>query len=174
MTPLIHKALFMRHHSLWYGLVRGSYLPHATLPEEAMFRLSLIAGPAALALTLAGPALAQDAAKGESEFKKCKACHAIVADDGTEIVKGGKVGPNLYGIVGRAVASEEGYKYSDSIAAAGAAGLVWDEAELAAYMTDPKAWLVDKTGDSAAKTKMTFKLAKNQADVAAYLASAGQ
>ncbi|AMY69920.1 c-type cytochrome [Frigidibacter mobilis] len=137
-----------------------------------MIRLPLIAGLAALAL--ATPVLAQDAAKGESEFKKCKACHAIVADDGTEIVKGGKVGPNLYGIIGKAVASEEGFKYSDSIAAVGASGLVWDEAELAAYVTDPKAWLTEKTGDAGAKTKMTFKLAKNQADVAAYLASTAQ
>ena len=32
---------------------------------------------------LASPAFAQDAAKGEAEFKKCKACHAIIADDGT-------------------------------------------------------------------------------------------
>lgn len=137
-----------------------------------MFRLSLLAGLAALAMTT--PTLAQDAAKGETEFKKCKACHAIVADDGTEIVKGGKVGPNLYGVIGRTVASDEGYKYGESIAAVGASGLVWDEAELAAYVTDPKAWLADKTGDSGAKTKMTFKLAKNQADLAAYLASAGQ
>ena len=57
-------------------------------------------------VAFAAPALASgDAAKGESDFKKCKACHAIVADDGTEIVKGGKVGPNLYGVVGRAAAS---------------------------------------------------------------------
>jgi len=134
-----------------------------------MTRLPLFAGLAALAL--ATPVFAQDAAKGESEFKKCKACHAIVADDGTEIVKGGKVGPNLYGIVGRAVASYPDFKYGDTILAVGATGMVWDEAELAAYMTDPKAWLVEKTGDTAAKTKMTFKLAKNQADVTAYLAS---
>ncbi|GGH57731.1 c-type cytochrome [Frigidibacter albus] len=137
-----------------------------------MNRLPLFAGLAALAL--ATPAFAQDAAKGESEYKKCKACHEIVADDGTAIVKGGKVGPNLYGIVGKPVASQEGFKYSDSIAAVGASGLVWDEAELATYMTDPKAWLVEKTGDSAAKTKMTFKLAKNQADLTAYLASVVQ
>ena len=30
--------------------------------------------------------------EGEKEFKKCKSCHMIVADDGTEIVKGGKTG----------------------------------------------------------------------------------
>ncbi len=137
-----------------------------------MSRLPLIASLAVLVLAM--PALAQDVAEGESEFRKCKACHSITADDGTAIVKGGKVGPNLYGVIGRVVASEPDFKYGESIAAVGATGLVWDEAELAAYVTDPKAWLIGKTGDSAAKTKMTFKLAKHQADVAAYLASTGQ
>ncbi len=68
------------------------------------------------ALALATPVLAEgDAAKGESDFKKCKACHMIVADDGTEIQKGGKTGPNLYGVVGRPVASVADFKYGDGI-----------------------------------------------------------
>lgn len=127
---------------------------------------------AALAtLAIGNPAFAAgDAAKGEADFKKCKACHMIVADDGTEIVKGGKTGPNLYGVIGRAVASTD-FAYGDSIKAVGAGGLVWDEAELAAYVTDPGAWLKEKTGDDAAKSKMSFKLAKGQEDIAAYLAS---
>lgn len=124
-----------------------------------------------LTITLAAPAFAAgDAAKGEADFKKCKACHMIVADDGTEIVKGGKTGPNLYGVVGRAVASTD-FAYGESIKAVGASGLVWDEAELATYMTDPGAWLKEKSGDAAAKSKMSFKLNKGQEDVAAYLAS---
>jgi cytochrome c len=135
-------------------------------------KISLFATLAAIAL--ATPTLAQDAAKGEKEFNKCKACHMIQAPDGTDIVKGGKTGPNLYGIVGRQVASEEGFKYKESIVAVGETGLVWDEAELVAYMTDPKAWLAEKTGDDGAKTGMTFKLKKNQEDVAAYLASVAE
>jgi cytochrome c len=124
----------------------------------------------AAALALAGPALAAgDAAKGESEFKKCKACHSIIADDGTEIVKGGKTGPNLYGVVGRAVASVPDFKYGDGILAVGAAGMVWDEALLTEYVADPTAF-VDTHGGSG-KSKMTFKLAKGGEDVAAYLAS---
>lgn len=130
---------------------------------------------AALGLaTFANPALAQDAAAGEKAFSKCKACHAIVAPDGTEIVKGGKTGPNLYGVVGRAVASVADYKYGDSILAVGGAGAVWDEASLIAYMADPAAWLKEKTGDGAAKSKMSFKLAAGGADVVAYLASVAQ
>ena len=119
---------------------------------------------------LCAPAIAGDAAKGEAEFKKCKACHAIVATDGTEIVKGGKTGPNLYGVIGRAVASID-FKYGDSILAAGAAGKVWDEQSLATYVANPVDWLKEATGDAKAKSKMVFKLAKGGDDIAAYLAS---
>ncbi len=123
---------------------------------------------------LAAPVLAQDAAAGEKEFNKCKACHSIIGADGTDIVKGGKTGPNLFGVIGRPVASVADFKYGDSILAVGATGAVWDEAELATYVADPAAWLKDKTGDTAAKSKMSFKLAKGGADVAAYLASVAQ
>ena len=78
-----------------------------------MTRHSLI--PALAFALLAAPAFAGDAAKGESDFKKCKACHSIVADDGTAIVKGGKVGPNLYGVIGRQIGSLEGFKDRKSV-----------------------------------------------------------
>jgi cytochrome c len=122
-------------------------------------------------LALAGPALAGDPAAGEADFKKCKACHSLVATDGTEVVKGGKTGPNLGGVIGRAVASVADYKYGESILAVGASGAVWDEASLAAYVTDPAAWLAEKTGDAGSKSKMSFKLAKGGEDMAAYLAT---
>ncbi|MEC7961758.1 MAG: cytochrome C [Pseudomonadota bacterium] len=132
---------------------------------------NLLIATAALA-ALAAPAFAEgDVAKGEKAFKKCKSCHMIKADDGTMIVKGGKTGPNLYGIVGKPLGSVEGYKYGKSIVAAGEAGIVWDEAGLAAYVADPKGYLKEVTGDSKAKSKMTFKLKKGGEDVAAYLAS---
>ena len=123
------------------------------------------------ALSLASPALAGDPAKGETEFKKCKSCHAIVAPDGTEIVKGGKTGPNLYGVVGRTVGSVADFKYGESIVEVGENGTVWDEASLVVYVTDPAAWLKETLGEDDAKSKMTFKLAKGAEDVAAYLAS---
>lgn len=123
---------------------------------------------------LAAPALAQDAAAGEKAFNKCKACHSIIADDGTAIIKGGKTGPNLYGVIGRPVASVAGFNYGDSIMAVGAAGAAWDQASVVAYLADPTAWLQEKTGDGAAKSKMSFKLVDGAADVAAYLASVAQ
>lgn len=124
---------------------------------------------------LTTPALAAgDATKGESDFKKCKACHSVIKDDGTEVVKGGKTGPNLYGVIGRTAGTVTGYTYGDSLVAAGAAGLVWDEAQLVTYLADPAAFLKEKTGDAAAKSKMSFKLAKGGEDIAAYLAAAAQ
>ena len=131
---------------------------------------------AALAtLALAAPAFAEgDAAKGEADFKKCKACHMIVADDGTEIQKGGKTGPNLYGVVGRAAGAVEDFKYSEALLKLGEAGEVWTEEDLAAYVADPNKYVEEKVGDAALKTKMTFKLAKGGEDMAAYLASVKQ
>jgi cytochrome c len=120
---------------------------------------------------LPGASLAGDPAVGEDLFKKCKSCHSIVAEDGTAIQKGGKVGPNLYGVIGRPVASFPDFKYGDGILAVGATGLVWDEALLAAYLVDPSAWLEEKSGDASAKSKMTFKLPEGGEDMAAYLAS---
>lgn len=125
----------------------------------------------AIFLALATPALAADPAKGEADFKKCKACHSIIGADGTEIVKGGKTGPNLFGIVGNPVASSPDFKYGDGILAAKAAGAVWDEAAIAVYVADPAAWVKAASGDDSAKSKMTFKLPAGGEDMAAYLAT---
>ncbi|MGZ2259801.1 c-type cytochrome [Roseobacter sp. A03A-229] len=128
---------------------------------------------AIIALSFATPALAEgDAAAGEKEFNKCKSCHMIVADDGTEIVKGGKTGPNLYGVIGRQAGTAD-FRYGDDLVAAGEAGLVWDEANLAEYTKDPRAFLRTFLDDSSAKSRMAFKLRKGSEDVAAYLASVG-
>ncbi len=126
----------------------------------------------ALASALTGGAVnAADPAKGESDFKRCRACHAITADDGTAIQKGGKTGPNLYGVVGRVAGSAEGFNYGDSLVAAGGAGLIWDEETLTAYIQDPNAFLKQYLDDTGAKSKMTFKLKKGSEDMAAYLAN---
>jgi len=112
-----------------------------------------------------------DVAAGEKTFKKCKSCHKIVNPDGDVIVKGGKVGPNLWGVVGRPAGGVEGFKYSASLTAAGEAGLVWSEEEMVKWVTNPKTFLREYLDDSKAKSKMTFKLNKGAEDVIAYLAS---
>lgn len=130
------------------------------------------------ALSFSAPAFADghstgDAEAGAKTFKKCKSCHMIVADDGEVILKGGKVGPNLYGVIGMTAGTVEGFKYSKDLMAAGEAGLVWDEASFTTWVQDPKAFLKDYLDNSKAKSKMSFKLKKGGEDVAAYLASVG-
>lgn len=124
---------------------------------------------------LAAPAFAAgDATKGEAAFKQCQTCHAVVDEAGTVLAgKGSKTGPNLYGVFGRQAGSVEGFKYGESIVAAGAAGLVWDEATFTAYVQDPAAFLKERLADKGAKAKMMFKVknAETAADLYAYLAT---
>lgn len=109
-------------------------------------------------LLMATQAIAEgDVAKGETLFKKCVACHAI--DKPVN-----KSGPHLIAIVGRGVASVEGYKYSEAMTAHAATVPTWDEAGLNAYLENPKAVV--------AKTKMAFgglKKPEERADLIAYL-----
>lgn len=133
-----------------------------------MRTLLMLATGAALSISL--PVFAEgDIAAGEKAFKKCKSCHTIKNGDDV-IFKGGKIGPNLFGVIGR-VAGSEDFKYSASMIAAGEGGLIWTEELLAEFISDPKAFLRMVTGDSKAKSKMSVKAKKNQDDLAAYLAS---
>jgi cytochrome c len=125
-----------------------------------------------LGVLSAAPALAAgDAAAGEKTFGKCKSCHAIVDASGTAVVKGGKIGPNLFGVMGRTIGTYPDFAYGDALVAVGAAGGVWTEELFAEYVTDPAAFLKTQTGDDGAKSKMSFKLKDGAADVAAYLAT---
>lgn len=136
----------------------------------------------AAATLLAAPAFADghasgDAAKGEKVFNKCKSCH-MIADGDNVILKGGKTGPNLYGILGRTPGSVEDYRYGNSIVALGEAGTLadgWSEAEFVNFVADPRKYLQEKLDDSKAKSKMSFKLrdAEDAANVWAYLVSVG-
>lgn len=121
---------------------------------------------------LASPALAEgDAAKGEKLFNRCKACHSITAADGTKVQVGGKTGPNLFGVIGRPIGSYPDFKYGTGLLALNAKGDVWDEAKLAAYITNPTAWVKEEAGDPSLTAKMAFKMASGAEDMAAYLAS---
>jgi cytochrome c len=131
--------------------------------------MKLMIATAAVLIAGSGAAFAQDAAAGEKEFNKCKSCHMIVADDGTEIVKGGRTGPNLYNIIGRKAGTVPDFRYGDSLVAAGEAGLVWNEETFVAYVQDPKGFLAEYLGDSGARSKMSYRLRSGMEDVYAYL-----
>jgi cytochrome c len=116
----------------------------------------------ALGATAAAPAAsaAADPQQDEVAFQKCYACHSVQpAETGLE-------GPNLAGIVGRAVASVPDFAYSNGLKALPARGYrTWTKAALDAFLTSPE--------DFAPGTAMTFvgmPDARERADVIAYLA----
>lgn len=108
-----------------------------------------------------------DADKGETVFKKCKACHKI--GEGAS----NTTGPMLNELIGRIAGTVEGYNYKPSMIAAGAAGLVWTEELMVDYLEDPKTFLRTFLNDPSASTKMTLKLKSedDREDVAAYVAT---
>ncbi|MEM1361725.1 MAG: c-type cytochrome [Pseudomonadota bacterium] len=128
---------------------------------------------AASALFLASQAsVAADVDAGAKSFNKCKSCHVIESADET-IVRGGKVGPNLYAVSGRTAGSQDGFNYSKIMVAAGEQGLVWNEEDFVGYVADPTAYLREFTGDSKGRGKMNFKITKPEeaANLWAYLVS---
>ena len=96
-----------------------------------------------------------DFSRGEKIFKKCASCHNINQGEGA------KVGPNLYGVVGRKKGSMAGFTYSEALIAKGG---VWNSEEVNQFITKPKNYI--------AGTKMAFaglKKPQDRADVILYL-----
>ena len=136
--------------------------------------LTILAATAVATPVLADDHASGDAEAGEKTFRQCKACHMIADDDGNNIVRGGRVGPNLYGVVGRAAGSVEDFRYSGLLEAAGDQGLEWDEESFVGYVQDPTGWLQDYTGEDG-RGKMSYQVRKEEdaVNVWAYLASVG-
>ena len=130
---------------------------------------------------LAAPAFADGHATGDAEagaavFNQCKACHSIVDDEDNVILRGGKNGPNLYGVYTRTAGTQPDFtKYGDSLIATGEAGLACNEEDFVAYVEDPRAFLREYLDDRRARSNMAFKLRKedDRRDVWAYLVSVG-
>jgi cytochrome c len=116
------------------------------------------AAPAAAAEVPIATLLATASAdRGAQVAKQCQACHNF--QEGA----GAKVGPDLYSVVGRQVASVSGFNYSAPLKAMGG---TWTFEALNKWLTKPSA---DVPG-----TNMTFAgitSEKQRADVIAYLNS---
>ena len=98
--------------------------------------------------------LTGDVEAGRIAFGQCRSCHAVEAGVN-------RVGPSLHGVVGRTVGTEEGYRFSTAMAAAGG---VWDDQHLFEFLEKPR--------DVVPGTKMTYlgiKDGQRRADLIAYL-----
>ncbi|MGB3710776.1 MAG: cytochrome c family protein, partial [Erythrobacter sp.] len=89
----------------------------------------------------------------------CKTCHVL--EEGEN-----RVGPHLYGVVGREAGSVEGFNYSDANANS---GITWNEDVLFEYLENPQEYLPG--------TRMAFpgiRDAQERADLIAYLDANGE
>jgi cytochrome c len=158
LGALLGACLFLVALSITAGAI---FSPH--LPAKSGFEIAVQEHGATKA---AAPApeepiekllASADPAHGENTAKQCQACHTFE--------KGGpnRVGPNLWGVVGRPRASEPGFNYS---AAMKAKGGTWTIDELNQFLTSPKGYIPG--------TAMTFNglpRGAQRADVIAYLNS---
>ena len=92
------------------------------------------------------------AADGAKVFKKCAACHSVNQGGGN------KIGPALWGVIGRKAGSASDYKYSKAMMAY---GKVWSFEEMNGFLIKPKEWVKG--------TKMSFAGLKNAKERAAII-----
>jgi cytochrome c len=95
-------------------------------------------------------------AAGEGAFRQCKTCHEV--GEGAS----NRTGPALNGMVGRTIGTVDGFRYSGVFQEASAAGTVWTEESLAAFLADPRGMM--------AGTRMSFRGVRDEADIAALIA----
>ncbi len=135
-----------------------------------------ILGLVAAMTALAAPAFAEgDAANGESVFgRQCVACHVVQNDAGDLLAgRNAKVGPNLFGVIGRQPGTYPDFKYGADMIAYGETGVVWGEENFVKYVQNPTAFLREVLNNPRARAKMAFQLRNEQdaMDVYAFLAT---
>jgi cytochrome c len=96
-----------------------------------------------------------DIDRGKKIFKKCAVCHTIGKNEAA------RIGPNLFGVIGRKRASFTGFAYSEAMKNKGG---TWDTESINQFITKPK--------DFVPGTKMAFvglKKPQDRADVILFL-----
>ena len=129
---------------------------HAEASHKAEAKETAAASSAGDAESFNKALASASAERGAGLVKQCQICH------NTEEGAGKKIGPDLYGVVNRPIASVEGFNYSAALKSK--AGGKWTFAELNKWLDDPKAY--------AKGTSMSFTGLKSEAkraDLVAYL-----
>ncbi len=85
----------------------------------------------ALPVLAAAPAAAEE--NGERPFAPCRACHSL------DPAVRGLPGPNLAGLIGRAIGGDPAFDYSPVLRKAHNESLRWDATRLDAFLADPAA-----------------------------------
>lgn len=88
----------------------------------------LLAGIAALAMATQAEA-GGDATKGKTYFTRCAICHSNASGAPN------RIGPNLFGVVGRKAGAIPGFFYSPAMKKS---GITWTEDKLEAYIAKPQ------------------------------------
>lgn len=144
-----------------------------TAPPPAAAALPATA-PAVPAAASAEPGPPQVTAANRREyFLQCRPCHSVTQPDGTVTMLGSGLGADLYGIIDRPAALQDGFAYSDSMREAAAKGLVWTVENILVYAANPKEFLRAQTGDPKAEGTMVYKLIKGQDALITYLRAVG-
>ncbi len=89
----------------------------------------LMAAAGLVALLLPFAASAEDDDLEMSFNDHCRECHSFLKNDN-------RLGPTLYGVIGRKAGAEPGFGYSESLKSS---GVTWDEPTLDKWIADPGA-----------------------------------
>ncbi len=101
------------------------------------FSLASALGGAGFALAPIGALADGDAQVGATVFSRCSACHQVGPGASNA------VGPHLNGIMGRPLASVQGYDYSDALASR--RGEFWNRDLVASYIADPARFIGERS-----------------------------
>jgi cytochrome c len=132
MGAVLGTCLTLLSLNIAAGAIFASHAPAKPGYEVAAQEEAKAGGPAAPAVAevpLPVRFASADVGRGENSAKKCAACHTFGKGEPN------RVGPNLYGVVGRQKASEAGFNYS---AAMKAQKGNWTPEDLDAYLTNPR------------------------------------